>query len=250
VQSFLSLGRFHIPVYGLFAAVGLIAAMALGQWTARRAKLDPDAIWDAGMVTVFAAFVLSRLLLVAENLRTFLVYPVLVLELPSLTKEGALLTAIVAVLYLRRRHLPLLTALDADAPCVALLTMFLCLGRFAEGTRDGMPATVPWAVPSSFGRVQPVELYAAFAALVLCVVLLWILRAERQSGVTVAWGLLLGGLLIFLLDFFRLPQMLYGTRILDGEEWRGLEVFVAGSLLLAWRVGIGSRSVKGVGNAV
>jgi phosphatidylglycerol---prolipoprotein diacylglyceryl transferase len=250
VRSFLSFGRFHIPVYGLFAAVGLMCALLLGQRTARAARIDRDAFWDAGMVTVFSAFVLSRVLLVVENVRTFLMYPVLVLELPSLTLGGVALTAIVALLYLRRRRLPLLTTLDAAAPCAALVWAFLGLGRFAEGTRDGMPSTVPWAVSSSFGRVHPSEIYSAVGWLVLCAVLLWILEHARAQGETTAWGLVLGGLLLFVLEFFRLPLMLYGSSLLDAEEWHALGVMGAGSLLLAWCVGVGARDAKGVGDAV
>ena len=253
MQSFLSLGRFHIPVFGLFAAVGLMCSMALGQYVARRARVDRDALWDAGMVTVFAAFVFSRALLVVENLRTFLSYPVLVLELPSLTKEGLILTAIVAVIYVRHRRLPLLNTLDAAAPCLVLLCAFLSLGRMAEGTRDGMTTTVWWAIPSSFGRVHPVELYAAMSCLILCCVLLWVLWHSQAPGETAAWGLILGGLLVFLLTFFRLPSMLYSTSMLDGDQARALGLIVAGSLLLAWRVGVGAqygRVAKDVDDAV
>jgi phosphatidylglycerol:prolipoprotein diacylglycerol transferase len=250
VQSFLSFGRFHIPVYGLFAAVGLMCAMILGQRTARVARVDRDAFWDAGMITVFAAFILSRVLLVVENLRTFLAYPVLVLELPSLTKTGLWATAFVAFLYLRRRGLPLLDVLDAAAPCAALLCAFLSLGRAAEGTREGMPSAVRWAISSSFGRVHPVELYSAAAWLVLCVVLLRIQQRAHTSGETAAWGLVLGGLVLFLMGFFRLPEMLYGQAWVDGSQWRAVEYMVAGSLLLAWRSAIEARTAAGAKGVV
>jgi hypothetical protein len=81
-------------------------------------------------------------------------------------------------------------------------------------------------------------------------VLLWILRRAQGQGETAAWGLVLGGLLLFFLEFFRLPGILYGISLLDGEEWHGLGMIAAGSLLLAWCVGVGARSVKGVGDAV
>jgi phosphatidylglycerol---prolipoprotein diacylglyceryl transferase len=257
VQSFLSLGRFHIPVFGLFAAVGLMSAMWLCLRTARLASVDPDGMWDLGMVTVFSAFVVSRGLLVISSLRTFLTYPMLVLELPSLTKLGVYLTVIVALIYVRRKKLPLLNVLDAAVPCAALLQVFLSMGRVAEGTREGMPTTIPWSIPSSFGRVHPVELYSAIGWLVLCGVLVWILMRVKRVGETAAWGLMLGGLLNFFLDFFRLPAMLYGTTVLDGEEWRGLEMLIAGGLLLAWRYAVdtqvdaeASLAGKGISDAV
>jgi len=239
VHPFFSLGRLEIPVYGLVAAAGLICAMALGLRTARMARVDRDALWDVGMVTVFSAFVLTRALLVVENLHTFLMYPVLVLELPSLTPAGGELTAVVALAYMRRRRMPLLSTLDALAPCGALLGAFLSLGLVADGTREGMPTALLWAVPSSFGRVHPVEAYLAMGWLVLCGVLLRILRGTTAPGVTAAWGLVLGGLLLFVMDFFHLPQLLYGTKRLDSIQWHALELMGAGSLLLAWCFGVG-----------
>jgi phosphatidylglycerol:prolipoprotein diacylglycerol transferase len=253
VQSFLSLGRLQIPIYGLFAAVGLMCAMALGLRTARMARVDRDALWNTWIVVVLSAFVVSRALLVAENLRMFLHYPILVLELPSLTHPGEFMTAVITLLYLRHRQMPLLNLLDAVAPCVALLLAFLSLGTFAEGTRDGMPASVPWAVASLFGRVHPVEIYAAIAWVVLSGVLLWVLRLARTPGETGAWGLALGGLLLFIIQFFRLPVVLYANTLLDGDEFRGLEMMVAGGLLLVWLLGIGAQRAlpaKDAGDAV
>jgi phosphatidylglycerol:prolipoprotein diacylglycerol transferase len=233
VQAFLSLGRLHLPVFGLFAAAGLIAAMLLGQHTARLARVNAGALWDAGMVAVFSAFVLSRALLAAENFSLFLGFPVLLLQAPSLTVGGMVLTAMVCLYYLRRRRLPLLGTLDAAAPCAALLAAFLEMGRMAEGTHEGMPTKVRWAIESPFGRVHPVEVYSAMAWLVLCALLLWLLRRARREGETAAWGLLLGGLAIFALDFFRLPSELFGNPIFDRVQWRAIALMLAGGATLA-----------------
>jgi phosphatidylglycerol---prolipoprotein diacylglyceryl transferase len=240
LHSFLSLGRFHVPVYGLFAAAGLMCAMTLSLYTARLAGIDPDALWNTGAVLVFTAFGLSRALLVVENLHTFLVYPVLVLELPSLTKEGVLLTAVVGVMYAWRKGLPLLRTLDAAAPCGALLWAFQGLGGLAEGTRNGMPAAVPWATLSSYGRVHPVEAYYALAGLLLAVGLVGVLKLDLRAGETAAWGALLYGLLLFVVDFFQLPIEPNGTSWFDGIQVRALEAMGVGGALLAGIAGRGA----------
>jgi phosphatidylglycerol:prolipoprotein diacylglycerol transferase len=234
VQAFLSLGRLHLPVFGLFAAAGLIAAMTLSQYTARPARVDASALWDTGMVAVFSAFLLSRVLLVAENFRLFLQYPLLVLELPSLTASGVVLTAVLSYYYLRRRGLRLLGVLDAAAPCAALLAASVEMGRMADGTHEGMPTKVRWAIESPFGRVHPVELYSAIAWLALCAVLLRVVRVARREGETAAWGLVLGGLVIFGMDFFRLPSEMYGAGIFDRVQWRAIALMVAGGGMLAY----------------
>jgi phosphatidylglycerol---prolipoprotein diacylglyceryl transferase len=233
VHPFLSLGRLQLPVLGLFAAAGLMAAMALGLRTARISGIDRDAFWDTGMVAALSAFVLSRALLVAENLRIFLTYPLLVLQLPSLTAGGLCLTGIATWAYLRRRQLPLLGVLDAAAPCAALLAASFEFGRVADGTREGMPTASHWAIASAFGQVQPVELYSAIGWLALCAALLWVLRRAKDAGETAAWGLVLGGLLLFVLDFFHLPGELDGNAWLDQIQWRALMCVGGGCLMLA-----------------
>jgi phosphatidylglycerol:prolipoprotein diacylglycerol transferase len=244
VHPFISLGRLQLSVFSLFAAAGLAAAMALGLRTARMAGIDRDAFWDTGMLAVFAALLLSRALPVVENPRVFFAYRVLVLQLPSLADGGLLLAAVATALYIRRRRLPMLGVLDAAAPCAALVAAALAFGRVADGTREGMPMARRWAVASAFGRVHPVEIYLAIAWLALCAVLLWVLGRSRRAGETAAWGLLLGGLLLFLLDFFHLPSMLYGDAWLDRVQWRALIFIVAGCLMLV------SLADGGMGTAV
>jgi hypothetical protein len=122
----------------------------------------------------------------------------------------------------------LLGVLDAAAPCAALLAASVEMGRMADGTHEGMPTKVRWAIESPFGRVHPVELYSAIAWLALCAVLLWVVRVARREGETAAWGLVLGGLVIFGMDFFRLPSEMYGAGIFDRVQWQGIALMVAG----------------------
>lgn len=249
MHPFISLGRLQLPVFGLFAAAGLVAAMALGLRTARMAGIDRDAFWDTGMLAVFSAFLLSRALLAVENLRVFLAYPLLLLQLPSLTDGGLLLAVVVTALYMRRRRLPLLGALDASAPCAALLGAALEFGRVADGTREGMPMAWRWAVASAFGQVHPVEIYSAVTWLATCGGLLWVLARARRAGETAAWGLVLGGLLLFALDFFHLPSVLYGTAWLDRVQWRALMLIGGGCLMLVFLTDVRDEEVREDGSA-
>ena len=106
--TFLHIGFLTIPTFGLLAAIGLTLALALSLRTAVAVGLNPDRLWNAGLFAIIAAFVLSRLLLVATNLHSFFSYPILLLMVPSLTPLGLLLTAIATAIYLR---------LHAGNPC-------------------------------------------------------------------------------------------------------------------------------------
>ncbi len=231
--GFFRLGRLHLPVYGVFAAAGLIAALWLSQRTAARVGLDPDKVWDAGMFVAVAAFVVSRLLLVVFDFRSFLRFPVLVLSLPSLTYAGMVLTGFATWYSLRWRGLPWRSVLDAWAPCAAVLAAVLSVGHFVEGTDAGMPTRLPWGLRTAgdtvLGRVHPVQLYQAAVAVALSVWFWRMLRRRRFPGQVGAAALLWGGLVAFLLDFLRQPVESFGAAWLDPGQFVALASFGLGS---------------------
>src|SRR5665213_3854163 len=69
LPGFIRLGPLRLTVYGIFAAAGLIAALWLSQRTAPRVGLPANKLWDAGVIAVIAAFVASRVLLIAFDFR-------------------------------------------------------------------------------------------------------------------------------------------------------------------------------------
>lgn len=233
--SLLHFGFLTIPTYGLLAAIGLMLALILSLRTAAIVGLSPDRVWNAGLFTLIAAFVLSRLLLIVENLHTFWAFPVLLLMVPSLTPLGLALTAVASLAYLRTRNLDILSTLDAWAPCGTLAWALLALGHFAEGSDPGLPSHLPWAValPSSSLRLQPVAIYAAIVAIVLTAVLLVQLSRRRRAGDTAAIALASCGVAQFLLSFLREPAYYENAlgRLLDPIQWVALGMILVAGLL-------------------
>jgi phosphatidylglycerol:prolipoprotein diacylglycerol transferase len=229
------LGPLRVSMYGVCAAVGLIAALWLSLKTARLAGLGSEQVWDAGLFAVMAAFVCSRLLLVAGNFSAFLKMPGTLLTLPSFTALGMVITGLVVVAYLRWKRLPLLKVLDAWAPCAAVLAAMLSLGKFFEGDDAGMPSRLPWAIktPLSGGvRVHPVAMYAVIAAGVLAVVLMGLLRRALRTGSVAGVALVAGGVAGFLIDMVtQLVEMRVGAW-LDPAQWVAVGVMLVGGLML------------------
>ena len=115
-RIYLRVGPLHLPVFGLFAAAGLVCALWLSQRTARYAALSPERLWDAGMFALLAAFIASRALLIATDPKAFLRFPLLILTLPSLTYSGIAVTIVLTFVWLRIRHMPVMNVADAWAP--------------------------------------------------------------------------------------------------------------------------------------
>jgi phosphatidylglycerol:prolipoprotein diacylglycerol transferase len=230
-------GHLFLPTFGVLAAVGLMASLSLSLRTAATLGLNPEAMWNAGLFTLLAAFALSRLLLVATNLSNFLHYPILLLMVPSLTATGLLLTALVTAIYLRLRHLPLLPTLDAWAAPATLIWAFLALGHFAEGSDPGLPSTLPWALaipPDTAPRLHPVPLYAALAAAFITIALLRELPRRHHPGTITAAALAAAGVAQFLLTFFRQPNP-YPVplgNLLDPIQWIALGMILTSALIL------------------
>jgi len=241
VPGYLRLGSVRVPVYGVFAAVGLVMALWLSQRTAKFVGIAEDKLWDAGMFAVVAAFVASRVLLVVMDFRAFLRYPLLVLALPSLTYGGMALTVVLVRVYLWRKKLRVLDVLDAWAPCAALLAAVLSLGHFVEGTDAGMPTRLPWGVVTAgdtvLGRTHPVQLYAMAAALGMCEFLLIRLKRRKRAGEVAGLALAAGGVISFLLDMLRQPFESVGSAWLDPSQWVGLGEMVLGVWVwsVSWR---------------
>ena len=221
---FLQFGALVISTYGVLAVVAALCGMALWSSIARRIGLDPAKIQTAGLIAVVCVVIGARLAVVAANWRGFLEAPLLILRAGTLSTGssatcGALLAAVACCGYLVFAHVPLVRALDAAAPAVALAAGVLDVADFAAGAhygasaavRYGAPLTVPWAVTytSRFAArttgvplgvpLHPVQLYAAVAHFALAAVLVLLLRHGGHTGQVLGAALFAEGVLRFLL---------------------------------------------------
>jgi phosphatidylglycerol:prolipoprotein diacylglycerol transferase len=218
------IGNLTLPTFGALAAIGLMLALTLSQRTAKIVGIDPDKLWDAGIFAVLTAFLLSRLILVVTHFAAFRQYPILLLAVPSLTPTGLLLTAIATFLWLYFKRIPLISALDAWAPCATLVWAFLALGHFFEMSDPGLPTSLPWGVrmPGESTPLHPVAIYAAIVALLLTI------AACRKLNA--ALTLIAAGVAQFLLSFLRQPgEATIGG--LDAIQLVALGMIVAGEAL-------------------
>jgi phosphatidylglycerol:prolipoprotein diacylglycerol transferase len=251
------LGSFLIPAYGVSAAMGVLLALYLIERTARTTGLDAQQVWKVCVVTLFAALVSSRLLLVLLNWTELRAHPLWLLTLamvhhPLLACFGALIALVVAVLYGRRQRLPLWTTADVVAAPVALGLAFEQLGALLAGFGYGTETAVRWAVTYTdpmAGRwsgaplgvaLHPVQGYAALGFLTLSILLLVWLPRRRQPGDLAGSFLLGAGIVIFVTEFWRDSEgrgaMLGGA--LDGPQLAAAAMVVVGGLVLLERRGV------------
>ena len=71
----LHFGRFSLPTYGFLAAVGLLTGLAVGVHYATRHGLDPDKIWNLGVLAILGGILGAKLLLVVNDWNFFRAHP-------------------------------------------------------------------------------------------------------------------------------------------------------------------------------
>jgi len=241
---FLKVGdSFFIGTYGVMIALGLIAALSLASWRAKRRGLSADAFFDMTFVAVISGFVFARILFIALNWQAFLDNPkALILSRTGFVFLGGLVGAIACTtLYVRWKKLPAMAMADLAAPSLALAHAFGRLGCHFAGCcfggvcgvpgigihlhRHEMPgSTDPWTggpepffnafeehleqglIPAGASEslaVWPIQLMEAAGLLALVAFLLWFASKPRRPGQTLALYLGLYGVLRFVLEYFR-----------------------------------------------
>ena len=241
-------GHIAIPTYGVFAAIALIAALALSMQTARRLALDPNEIWNLCLIGIFTTLLGSRLLLILAHPRDFASHPFWMLGVVTIRSRGifygAVLLAICACLgYIFATRLPLRRTLDCLAPATALGIAISRLGALAAGSDYGTPTDKPWGVVYKHAlatlwtgtplgvRLHPVQLYEALAAFALFVLLLVLLPRHEHDGDLAGTFLFAYGISLYFLDFYRGNRSFVLHEAITITQIIAIACVVAGSVL-------------------
>lgn len=247
------IGSILIPSYGAITAFGVLVGLILAQRTARIVRIDAGKTWNLCILSLFAALVATRLLLVAANLSALRNHPAWLFGLamvhhPLLAGVGAAVGAGCAGWYAHRSKLPFRSSADALAPALAAALAFEQLGALAAGSGYGTDAgpSVGWAITYSNPLatiwsstplgvpLHPVQVYAALAFFALAI-LLWVwLPLERRSGDVAGLWLMGAGVAIYFTELWRdsvgRGSLLNG--VIDGPQVAAVFLVLGGAMTL------------------
>lgn len=204
-----TIGGINVYSYGFMISLAiLVAAIALFR-EAPRVNLDPDHVLEAVIAAGAAGLIGSRLLYVALNWDYFSSRPLSILfaRFEGLSFYGAFAGGLLAlVLWSRWRKVNFLKMADLAAPYLALGYAFGRIGCFLNGCCYGRVSDVSWAVviPAVDNLPRhPVQLYAAFGAVLIFILLKLLRPAHLFTGFNLIALAALYGALRFTTEFFR-----------------------------------------------
>jgi len=212
----LHFGSFNLPTYGFMAALGLIFALLLIVKLGREQGLDPDKLWNLGIIAILSGIIGAKLLLFVTD-PDFRSHPFSLetLQAGGVWSGGVVLALIMCVWYMRRNNLPVLRTCDVFAPGLALGHAFGRVGCFAAGCCYGRETHVPWAVTfhnplaneivgTPLGvPLHPTQLYEMALELCNAAFLVWLIRRKKFEGEIIGTYMIIYGIGRFFIEFFR-----------------------------------------------
>ncbi len=216
----LDVGPITIHTYGLLLAIAFIAGIWLTSRNARKAGMNPDLIWNMGLIVIFAALVGAKILLFFSDYSYYSQNPREIFALSTLRSSGVyygglLLALGASVLYLRRAKLTAWNVADLAAPGIALGQAIARLGCLSAGCCYGKPTSLPWGITFTnkyaFDNVgvplntplHPTQIYESAAAFVLFLYLMWRLSRRHFTGQIILEYLAAYAVIRFVVEFFR-----------------------------------------------
>jgi len=216
----LELGPVTIHTYGILLAAAFIAGIWVTSRNAKREGINPDSIWNLGLLIIFSALVGSKILLLfsdyryySQNLRE--IFSLSTLRSTGVYYGGLALALGSALFYVLKKRLPAWKMADLAAPGIALGQSIARLGCLSAGCCYGKPTHMPWGITftSQYAYenvgvplnvpLQPTQIYDSAAAFCLFLLLMWRLPRKHFNGQILLEFLAFYALARFAIEFYR-----------------------------------------------
>ncbi len=216
----LAVGPITIHTYGLLLAIAFIAGIWVASRNARKQGINPDSVWNLGLVIIFAALVGAKILLVVSDFDYYSRNPREIFSLSTLRSTGVyygglLLALAASAWYMARKKLPAWAVADLCAPGIALGQAIGRMGCLSAGCCYGKATHVAWGITftdqyanDNIGvplniPLHPTQIYESLGALCLFCFLMWRLSRKHMPGQIILEYLGLYAVLRFAIEFFR-----------------------------------------------
>lgn len=208
-----SIGPITIYGYGLMIAIGIIAAYLVGEYRAKRYKLEADHVFNYVIWCVIGGFAGSKLLYFITDFKNIMDNPAILLSLADgwVVYGGIIGGILSALLYSRIKKLDFLAYFDVLIPSVALAQGFGRIGCILAGCCYGRETDSPIGMvfnnPSSYApqgvSLVPTQIISSGLNFLHFLVLIWFAKHKKADGQVGALYLILYSIGRFFLEYYR-----------------------------------------------
>ena len=202
------------------AALGLIFGLMLIIHFGRQQGLDPDKLWNLGIIAILSGIIGAKVLYFFNEFGYYRDHPGELFSLSTLQaggvwSGGVVLALIMCIWYMRRNDCRFCAPAMCSRPGWRWDTRSGRMGCFAAGCCFGKPTNVPWAVTfhnplaneivgTPLGvPLHPTQLYEMVVELANCLFLVWLIKRKKFEGEIIGTYLILYGIARYFIEFFR-----------------------------------------------
>jgi phosphatidylglycerol:prolipoprotein diacylglycerol transferase len=210
----LDLGSIKLYTYGLFLALGFMAAVWFSKRNAKFYNTTDQVISDLFLVILLSAIVGARFLYVLINFETFSNNPLEIFKIwnGGLVFFGGFIAAVGACLILLKlKKLPIAKTADIIAPGIALGHSIGRFGCLFAGCCYGRACDLPFAIkftnPDGLAPLNvylhPTQIYMVISNFLLFLVLMWLQKRKKFHGMVFLVYIMLYSAFRSGIEFFR-----------------------------------------------
>ncbi|MDR1012524.1 MAG: prolipoprotein diacylglyceryl transferase [Coxiellaceae bacterium] len=243
----INFGMIKIYWYGISYAVGFALAWILARQRAKKyyPLWSSEIISDLIFCCALSGIIGGRLgYVLIYNAKIFLHKPLAIFQIwtGGMAFHGGIIGVIIGVWFFSRKiKTSFIQLLDFISPLVPPGIALGRIGNYINSELWGRVTTVPWGIifpnGGEFPR-HPSQLYESFAEGVILFIIIWIYTAKpRSKGVTASLFLFYYGILRFICEFFREPDINIGFIALNWltmGQLLSLLVIIAGICLFLY----------------
>lgn len=236
-NEILSIGPFTIHGYGLMIAVGIITALLVGDFRAKKKGLNGDLIYGLTITTVILGFLAARILFIITEWQDFLKNPMSYITGSGFVVFGGIMGGALTIwAYCKIKKMDFLAYLDLMVPSVALAQGFGRIGCFLAGccygketdSFLGITFTNSHFAPNNV-KLLPSQLIMSAGDFIIAAILLVYAKKDRSKGKTSALYLMLYSVGRFFVEFTRNDDRGF-VGALSTSQFIGIFIFIVGAV--------------------
>ena len=210
-NDILKIGSVTIHGYGLMIGLGVICAILVSEYRAKKRGLNSDHLFSIFLLVLIFGFVGAKLLFCIIEIKSILNNPMLILSGSGFVVYGGIVGGIAAMMiFCRIKKISFLTYFDLLAPSVALAQGFGRIGCFLAGCCYGRETDSAFCTvfqnslyaPNGV-KLLPTQLIMSGGDFLIALILLLYAKKDRKKGKTGGLFLMMYSVGRFAVEFLR-----------------------------------------------
>lgn len=210
-NELLKIGPITIYGYGLMIGLGVVAALLIGEYRAKKKGLNGDFIYGLTILTVVLGFLSAKLLYTITEWSTFISDPMQIISGNGFVVFGGIIGGIATIwFYCKWKKEDPVLYMDLMVPSVAIAQGFGRIGCFLAGCCYGHETECAIGITfrtSQFApnnvSLMPTQLIMSVGNFVIAGILFWFSRREYKKGQVGALYLILYSVGRFFVEYLR-----------------------------------------------